>query len=435
MRLSSHQARSAPRDRLFAVWTNMTWPAFRDSASVVTVAPRPPLLTTVLLLRSNRHRVSSLLLALAASVGTAHAQGTHAHVDRDTISAPTDTAHRTVKPAPTHGGGLRVLPVVSHAPETGIGLGAALVRVTRNLADTTVRPSTLDGVLVGTQKKQAKFLLEDEIWTSGNRWRIYGSLAFDRTPTPFYGVLLGAHAPVDPLAFYSTDTYGVYLTADHQVRPGLYLGVGIKSTANHAVADRPDSLVADAPRVSGHGGRVMGLEQTITYDTRDNIYGARHGSYLLLQHFSAAKITGSEYRVERFKVDARTFFPIRSEHVLALQVLHDNLTGDAPFEQLPTIGGSLMMRGYVPGQYRDRQITSAQAELRLKLIGRFGMTTWGGGAVVCNLHCSASWSDILPTSGVGVRYYLVPAERLTVRVDLGFGRQTHGLYFDFTEAF
>lgn len=350
--------------------------------------------------------------------------------------ASADSVHHGADRPVAQRGGLRVLPVLSRAPETGFGLGAAIVRVTHNFADTSVRPSTLDGVVVGTQKGQAKVMLEDEVWTPGNRWRVYGMFAFDRSPTSFYGVLQGAKVPIDPLAYYTTDSYTFYATADHQVLPGLFIGAGVKSMANHAVAARPDSIVSSAAGISGHGGRVTGLEQTITYDTRDNIYASRRGSYLLLQHFFATALTGSEYRVERFKVDARTFIPLRTDHVLALQVTHERLNGDIPFEQLPTLGGSLLMRGYVPGQYRDREVTSAQAELRVKLVGRFGMTTWGGGAVVCNPpHCGATWSDVLPTTGVGLRYYLVPAERLSVRMDYGFGRQSHGLYFDFTEAF
>lgn len=377
--------------------------------------------------------VITLFLSSGALSTPALAQRSATVLALDTLVA--DTSSLTKKVAHANGGRLRVLPVVSRAPETGIGLGVALVRVTRSAVDTTLRPSTLDGVLTGTQKRQAKFLIEDEIWTAGNRWRIYGSLEFDRAPTPFYGVLLGAHAPVEPLAFYTTDSYYVDLSADRLIRPGLYIGAGIRSATNQPVAVRPDSLVAGAPGIKGTGGRVTGVEQTITYDTRDNLYGARHGSYLLLKHFIAAPVTGSQYRLDDLKAEARMFFPIRTEHVIALQSTYETLSGDVPFEQLPTIGGSNVMRGYVPGQYLDRQITTAQAELRLKLAGRFGVTTWGGAALVCGLHCTASWRDILPTSGVGLRYYLVPAERLTVRVDLGFGRRVHGLYFDFTEAF
>ena len=352
-----------------------------------------------------------------------------------TTQTTTDSTRVTAESARSIFAGLRLLPVLTRAPETGLAFGAALVQVRRFNADTSTRPTTNEASLIATQKHQLTLYLEREVWTTANRWRLNGVLSYERYPLPFYGVFLGSKASLDPLQYYTTDTYAINAAADRRIAPGLYVGLGYKGIRNTPVAQRPSDLLANGSIVGGNGGTVSGIEQSLTYDTRDNIYGARHGSYLLLQHFNAARFTGSDFTESKIKVEARRFLPIRTEHAFALQAQYEASTGNVPFEQLPTIGGSNVMRGYVFGRFRDRQIASAQAELRVKVIGRFGVASWFGGAVVCGSHCVANWGDVLPTSGVGVRYFLIPAERLTLRLDFGFGRHSNGFYLDFTEAF
>ena len=44
-------------------------------------------------------------------------------------------------------------------------------------------------------------------------------------------------------------------------------------------------------------------------------------------------------------------------------------------------------------------------------------------------------SKIKTSFGFGVRYLVLPKERINIRIDLGFGSQLPGLYFNIREAF
>ena len=51
------------------------------------------------------------------------------------------------------------------------------------------------------------------------------------------------------------------------------------------------------------------------------------------------------------------------------------------------------------------------------------------------LRTDIDLSKIKTSIGVGVRYLVLPKERINVRIDLGFGTQHPGLYFNIREAF
>ena len=57
--------------------------------------------------------------------------------------------------------------------------------------------------------------------------------------------------------------------------------------------------------------------------------------------------------------------------------------------------------------------------------------SWAGGGGLGKTITSLD--GFLPNVGAGLRFELQP--RANVRVDVGFGRRSHGIYFNFNEAF
>jgi outer membrane protein assembly factor BamA len=330
-------------------------------------------------------------------------------------------------------GSLRLLPIFTIAPETGVSLGVAAVQVVRPGADTITRPSTNQSVFVITQKKQWRLYFERERWLTGNRWHYDAIASFSHFPQPFYGVV--ASPPTDPVEYYTPDTFVAYFGLDRRLAEGVYFGMAYRGIRTHVVHTEPGGALVSSALLGRGGGTLSAIEQTLAYDTRDNVFGARRGTYVALIHQGGMKAIGSDFNMDDWKLDARYFIPVRTEHVLALQGTYERAGGGVPFDLLPSMGGSNVMRGYVTGQYRGRQVMTAQAEARAATFGRFGVVGFAGGAKVCGATCAESSSGFVPSWGFGVRWYLVPTERVTIRIDQGYGRGSRGFYFDFTEAF
>ena len=113
--------------------------------------------------------------------------------------------------------------------------------------------------------------------------------------------------------------------------------------------------------------------------------------------------------------------------------------GDVPWSDLAQLGTPWDLRAYRWGQYRDRSATSAVVEYRFmlpfapgSLWARNGVAAWVGvGALGPGLVPDPS--HVLPAVGVGYRLEL--QTRITLRVDVGFGRDARAVYFNFLEAF
>ena len=96
-------------------------------------------------------------------------------------------------------------------------------------------------------------------------------------------------------------------------------------------------------------------------------------------------------------------------------------------------GDGRRLRGYYQGRYRDKDVVSGQVEYRKKLNWRHGYVLWlGAGALGRNID-DMRHHPILPNAGVGYRFEVKPA--MNIRLDLGFGRESAGFYFQIAEAF
>ena len=62
------------------------------------------------------------------------------------------------------------------------------------------------------------------------------------------------------------------------------------------------------------------------------------------------------------------------------------------------------------------------------------MVAWVAGGSIFGVENNNEQNNrVLPNFGVGYRFEMQP--RMNLRIDLGFGRETMGVYFNFNEAF
>jgi outer membrane protein assembly factor BamA len=173
---------------------------------------------------------------------------------------------------------------------------------------------------------------------------------------------------------------------------------------------------------------------SLRYDTRDSYINPSHGS-VLQGEAEAVPHSGIEnVTFTRLSAWAQHYTElIIPRTVLALRLGVQTLTGDdLPVQVLLPIGGSSTLRGSPQDRYLDKVSAVANAEVRFPIIWRFGG--------VAGFDFGKVWGELKDfdlrrwavNPVAGLRFYM---NTFVVRCDVGFGKETTGLYFNFGQVF
>jgi hypothetical protein len=95
------------------------------------------------------------------------------------------------------------------------------------------------------------------------------------------------------------------------------------------------------------------------------------------------------------------------------------------------------LRVYTWGRYRDNSMLFALAEYRYMVkkgngeLSKHGFVFFAGAGTIGKTI--SDFGGLLPAVGLGYRLEVQP--RMNLRIDYGFGVESHGFYFIFNEAF
>ena len=109
-------------------------------------------------------------------------------------------------------------------------------------------------------------------------------------------------------------------------------------------------------------------------------------------------------------------------------------TGHVPFEGQTVVGGD-DIRGYSQGRYRNDQVYTLQTEYRLNFYKKWGLVAFAGLASAVAKFSDIPNNVILPGVGAGLRYKLLPSEKVNIGIDAGVGRCDYSITFRIGESF
>jgi hypothetical protein len=305
------------------------------------------------------------------------------------------------------------------------------LRVQRSTLSSTISYSTTGAANVANNL--TGFFAED-------RLQVTAGLSFKNMPDNYWGV--GYDNGLSPESGDSTTKYlrewwQARLRAVWEVRPDLYLGGNVD--VNHTIATDPGPrMTADSTyRAQGSSIFNTGIGAVVQYDTRDVANNAWRGTYASLGVTKYGRTLGGNSNYAIYLWDYRHYTPLgRNGRTLAFQLKARLTGGTVPWPELSMVGSGSDVRGYVEGRFRDREALIGLVEYRHMFVrssgrlSRHGFVTWVGGGA---LGPTLSFEGFLPNAGAGYRFELQP--RANVRVDVGVGRRSTGVYFNFTEAF
>jgi hypothetical protein len=234
----------------------------------------------------------------------------------------------------------------------------------------------------------------------------------------------------------------------YEVYNDLFLGMNLDF--NQTVFSDMSPGVESDPQVQEYGTRNYngGVGIILLHDSRDMPENAYTGWYLSGSATFYGSYLGSNNTYQIFETDYRQYQQIvRPGSTLAWQLYSRIGTGFVPYAEVTQMGNPWDLRGYYWGRFRDRTGLFALVEYRFKFMqykpnrlrpdegrkeSRHGFVTWAGIGWIGN-NLGDLRGHHLPNIGFGYRFEL--QSRLNVRVDFGWGVDSSGIYFNFTEAF
>ncbi len=332
---------------------------------------------------------------------------------------------------------INVYPFLFYTPETefAFGVGGLITFYTSEYV--FLRPSKISVSAYYSTKKQYRISFSPQIYFARNKFLLSANLDYGYYVDKFWGV--GNDTPDIEEENYASRAWGAEVSL--QLPPGVDF---IPHTKTGFIYDFLDNTIEDkranpyllsGSLTGSEGGISSGLGMLWVWDNRDHIFYPTRGGYHQARAIFYMKAIGSEFDFNRYLIDLRQYLPLSSKSVLALQGFGSFVRGNPPFYELSTLGGAGIMRGYYQGRYRDRAHLAGQVEYRTDLWWRFGLAGFAAlGDVSDKLH-DFRIDEAKFAGGFGLRFKFNEAEKVNLRADIGFGKNTSGVYFSMEEAF
>jgi outer membrane protein assembly factor BamA len=284
------------------------------------------------------------------------------------------------------------------------------------------------------QSKWTTFWKEDKL-------RIYSDLNFKNMPDNYWGVGYENAKNVQ-----KSDTTTAYVRTWFQFNPKFLWQfkknwfAGPVLNLNYTKGSEPSKGVSEDPYFIKYNDKPFnsGIGFVFQYDSRDVPVNAWGGTFVELSATFFGKYLGGQNNYQVYEFDLRKYFQVsRPGRTIAVQLKGRAGLNNVPYGEMSQPGTPFDLRGYTWGRYRHESMFIALTEYRhmfLKKNGDLsphGIVLWlGAGTLGDNVTDFKNW---LPNAGIGYRFQVQP--RMNLRIDIGFGSESRGFYFNFNEAY
>ena len=196
--------------------------------------------------------------------------------------------------------------------------------------------------------------------------------------------------------------------------------------ANQSLEFGDDSLDFDTNDV-----RAVGVGLTAEFDSRDlpiNTYSGRH---FKIQALFNDEAIGSNDTYQSYDVSFKSYHELSGSVVLAWELLGCQRSGTTPLWDSCLI----KLRGFSATDYLGKASYSGQAEVRWRMSKRWGLVAFGGAGEVADSFSGFRDRASIPSYGAGVRFSVLPAKRINLRLDYAKSRDSDAIHFSVGEAF
>jgi outer membrane protein assembly factor BamA len=341
-------------------------------------------------------------------------------------------------------GKLMIMPLAgpAYTPEMEFTLaGGIMISFKTNPKDSLIQRSSAP-VMLGVSSTGAYFFGTKftSFWKQ-DKLRIYADLNFKNMPDNYWGVGYQEGYTTekgDSTTAYTRTWWQVYPKFLWQFKKHLLIGLLVDF--NYTKGSEASPEVREDPFYREFNDKPFnsGLGVVFQYDSRDVPVNAWKGTFIETSFGLYGGYLGGDNTYQVLNIDLRKYWTIkRKGSTIAAQLRGRFCNGDVPYGEMSQPGTPFDLRGYTWGRYRDESMVYAIGEYRHmfkkkdETLCRHGLVGWiGVGTLGETVGQFGEW---LPSIGIGYRLEVQP--RMNLRVDIGFGKETRGFYFNFNEAF
>ena len=330
-----------------------------------------------------------------------------------------------------------VIPILFRSIETKWATGASgsLSFKTSPKNDSLTRTSTIQGIVMFTERHQSIQALDASIFFPKENYIFYLQSSHSYFPDKFWG--LGSNTSHIKQEDYNFSQVYLFTQLKKKLIKNVFAGIVYEHQNVFDVRFLKRKLFDTTLNCGKENHTVSGFGASICYDNRNSSYWPTKGMLLQITYRAAVKsFMASSFTNLKTIVDLRYFKKLPKNIILALQLYSMWNFGESPIRELAMLGGANNLRGFYQGRYRDDKMTSFIGEYRIPIYKRFGVCGFGGWGCVYKVAKDITANSIKSSYGAGIRLSILPKEKLNIRVDYGFADiRNRGLYFTIGECF
>lgn len=380
-------------------------------------------------------RIVLIILSFLLSLQAVKAQGL--------IEKITDLMEFNIGKSPVDSNGFQtrvvLAPIAYYEPNTsfGFGFGANFLFKPRGTGP-EIRTSNIPIRISYTLKNQIFFSSSYTIFFPEEKWLLRGNLDYTDFPQDYFGV--GNETTEEEGSAITYQRFLIEPLLLKQVAPKLFMGGGFRYNTyyNNELLEATESLPVGSNLQDSLGSKNVGLEFAASYDNRDNVVNAQKGVLAEFTQGFYGTVLGGTSSFQLSKLDLRGYRRMNTKGVLGFQFFARYSANDVPIQELSSLGGPDLLRGFPEFRFRDRLATFAQAEYRWQTWKSIGFVFYGGAGQVATGLDALALPELRYTLGTGLRVLIIPKENINLRVDyaLGMGKSNgSGFYLGLGEAF
>lgn len=290
--------------------------------------------------------------------------------------------------------------------------------------------SSLSMFALYTAKHQFVIGAVPSIYFDGDNYLLEGKITYSNFLKRFYGI--GNNSDKDDEEEYINRNHGVAIAFSRKIVKHLMAGIQY-DLSDMTIQDTDNDGTLQYIKTDGV---ISGAGFKLKFDTRNNNIYPTKGILFKADYLLYNNQFGSKYNYSKTKIDFRNYFYVyKSKILFSYQIYGEFNNGKVPIQQLASLGGQNLLRGYISGRYIDNILIAVQPEFKIKITNSLQLAIFSGiGNVYENLE-SINLRKIQFASGAGLRIKVKNNPRINFRIDVAASNQSTGTYFTIMEAF
>jgi hypothetical protein len=356
-------------------------------------------------------------------------------VDKPPAAAEIQAApEKTQKKSSTHRGALVPAPLPISSPTVGVGIVPGLGYIFPfSTHDKISPPSTIGAAGLFTNNGSRGFGVGADLYMKENTYEITSLYAHGNVNYDLYGSGIAAGLKL-PL----TQTGHVFRAEIlRRLWWKVFIGPRFWTGQSFVSVTPTNSQLPPLPSNLGVHTTLRALGLRLSRDTRPNQFYPVAGEKLEFTSDFFMQSLGSKFSFQSYRLTFDKYHSLSKNQVLAFDFFACATAGLPPFYGNCIYGTKNELRGYTPGKYLDRYMSTTQVEYRLTLPKGFGLAAFGGvGEVIPGSSQILFKSDhFLPDVGAGPRFELSRKYHVNLRTDFARGRDSWTWSMGVGEAF